>query len=81
MINTQKLENDSSNRHIRTIGKAAEWFRSIDEGSPIRYSTIRTAILNGDLPCVTIGNKRLIVLEEAYRYFYGAELDPKNVLF
>lgn len=72
---------NSNNRHVRTIGKTAEWLRSIDEGTPVCYSTIRNAVLNGHLPCVKVGNKRLVVLEEVYHYFYGVDLDPTKVKF
>ena len=77
MDNTKKI--NSNNRHVRTIGKAVEWLRSIDEGTPVCYSSIRNAVLDGNLPCVTVGNKRLVVLEEVYHYFYGVDLDPAMV--
>lgn len=79
MDNIQSM--NLSNRHVRTIGKTAEWLRSIDEGTPICYSTIRNAVLGGNLHCVKVGNKRLVVLEEVYRYFYGVDLDPEKVTF
>lgn len=79
MDNIQNIT--SNNRHVRTIGKTAEWLRSIDEGTPVCYSTIRNAVLDGNLPCVKVGNKRLVVLEEVYHYFYGVDLDPTKVTF
>lgn len=81
MDTVQKIENGTSNRHVRTMGKTAEWLRSIDEGTPICYSTIRNAVIDGKIPCIKIGNKRLVVQEEVYRYFYGAEPDPTKVMF
>lgn len=77
MENMQNI--NLSNRHVRTIGKTAEWLRSIDEGTPICYSTIRNAVIDGKVPCVKIGNKRLVVIEEVYRYFYGVDIDPAKV--
>ena len=79
MVNVQNT--NAGNRHVRTIGKTAEWLRSIDQGTPVRYSTIRNAVIDGKLPCVTVGSKRLVVVEEVYRYFYGEELDPTKVTF
>lgn len=80
-IGTNIQNHNHANRHVRTIGKTAEWLRSIDEGTPICYSTIRNAVIDGNLPCVKIGNKRLVVVEDVYRYFYGVDLDPTKVMF
>ena len=79
MSNTQVLKDETGNRHLRTIGKAAEWLQQIDEGTPVRYSTIRSAVLSEKLPAVNVGTKKLVVLEEVYRYFYGAEIDPSKL--
>ncbi|MBE6035608.1 MAG: hypothetical protein E7222_13065 [Clostridiales bacterium] len=71
--------NEISNRHLRTIGKAAEWLRIVDSETPIRYSTIRNAVLDNKINCVAVGAKRLVLLEDVYRYFYGTDIDPEIV--
>lgn len=79
MSNGINVSEKSSNRHLRTIGKTAEWLQIIDNETPIKYSTIRSAILRGELNCVNVGSKRLVILEEVYKHFYGTEIDPDTV--
>ena len=56
---------------MRTISQAATWFKENDPGTALTKTAIRRLVLNGDIPHVSAGNKRLIALEDLEAYLAG----------
>lgn len=62
-------------RRIRTINQTVKFFKEKDPECPIGYTTIKKAIEKGDIVSIPSGNRNLIVLEDAYQFFYGVPLN------
>jgi hypothetical protein len=54
---------------LRTAKAAAEYFREIDPNTTITESMIRALMDSGQLPCITVGRKRVTSIEAIERYF------------
>lgn len=64
----------AESRRIRTMNQTVKFLKERDPETPISYTTIKKAIDNGDISHVSSGNRKLIVLEDVYEYFYGVPL-------
>lgn len=62
-------------RRIRSISQTIEFFKQIDPQTAVKYSTLKRVVDNGEIPHINAGSRRLIVLEDAYEYFYGVSLN------
>ena len=61
-------------RRIRTINQTVKFFKERDAGCAIGYSTVKKAVEDGYIKSILSGNRNLIVLEDAYQFFYGVPL-------
>lgn len=59
---------------MRTIRKTVEFLKQLDPETCITYSAISQVVKEGGIPCIHVGNRTLILLEDAYMYFYGVPL-------
>lgn len=59
-------------RRMRTISQAATWFEEKDPGTALTKTAIRRLVLTGVIPHVSVGNKRLIALEDLEAYLAGS---------
>lgn len=62
------------NRRVRTMNQVVQFFKEHDPETPISYTTIKRAVDDGSIPHVNTGSRKLIVLEDAYEYFFGVPL-------
>lgn len=62
-------------RRVRSISQTIEFFKQMDPQTAVKYSTLKRAVDNGEIPHINAGTRRLIVLEDAYEYFYGVPLN------
>ncbi len=56
---------------MRTIAEAAAELRETDPHTAVTPYAIRQLVLNGQIPHVRIGKKRLINMDELEKYFCG----------
>lgn len=56
---------------MRTIEQAAAELKAADPGTALTKNAIRQLLLSGTVPCVTVGNKRLVCMEQLEKYLYG----------
>ena len=65
-------------RRMRTIGEAAAWAKEVDPETALSFTGLRRLVLAGEIPCVRLGRKRLIALEdlEAYLERGGCSAPP-----
>lgn len=67
---------------MRTIGEAAAELRKIDPGTAVTPYRIRQLVLDGTIPHVKAGNKRLVNLDTLLRYLETAPApEPEPVLY
>lgn len=64
----------ATTRRVRTINQTVEFFKKNDPDTAIKYNTLKKAVEEGAIPHVISGTRTLIVLEDAYEYFYGVPL-------
>lgn len=62
-------------RRVRTINQTVKFFKEKDPECPIGYSTVKKAVEDGYIKSILSGNRNLIVLEDAYQFFYGVPLN------
>ncbi len=55
---------------IRTIAGALKFLKEDDPETPITRSMIESAIEKGDIPCIRQGNRKFVLLNTVYEYFY-----------
>lgn len=58
-----------TNRRVRSINQVAAFFQERDPDTAITNSAIRKAVKDGSIPSVSIGTRKLIVLEDVAHYF------------
>lgn len=58
-----------TNRRVRSINQVAAFFQERDPDTAITNSAIRKAVKDGAIPSVSIGTRKLIVLEDVAHYF------------
>lgn len=63
---------------IRTINKTVEFLKALDPDTSITYSAISKVVKQGDIPCIQVGNRSLIKVEDAYIYFYGRPMEEED---
>lgn len=73
MATSNKGESMSKPR-MRTINKTVEFLKSLDPNTSITYGAISKVVKKGDIPCIHVGNRSLILVEDVYQYFYGEPL-------
>lgn len=56
-------------KRIRSINQTVAIIKEMDPDTAISYSTIRKAIANEMIPCIFVGNRKLIVVEDVMEYF------------
>ena len=61
----------ANTRRVRTINQVISFFKANDPETAITYNALSKAVDAGAIPHITSGTRRLIVLEDAYEYFYG----------
>lgn len=61
-------------RRVRSISQTVDFLKEMDPETAVKYSTLKRAVDEGEIPHINAGSRRLIVLEDAYEYFYGAPL-------
>jgi len=61
-------------RRVRTLNQAVKFFKENDPETAVKYNTLKRAVDSGKIPHVISGTRILIVLEDAYEYFYGVPL-------
>ena len=49
---------------MRTVTQAAGWAREVDPDTALTRTAIRRLVLEGRLPHVSVGTKRLVALED-----------------
>lgn len=64
----------SNTRRVRTLNQVVSFFKENDPETAIKYNTLKRAVETGAIPYVISGKRKLVVLEDAYEYFYGAPL-------
>ena len=60
-------------KRMRTISQAAAWAKETDPGTALTEHAIRRAVLSGSIPCIFVGIKRLIALEDLETYLERGE--------
>ena len=65
---------------MRTIGEAAAELRKIDPGTAVTPYRIRQLVLDGSIPHVKAGNKRLVNLDTLLPYLEHAPA-PEPVIY
>ena len=65
---------------MRTIGEAAAELRKIDPGTAVTPYRIRQLVLDGSIPHVKAGNKRLVNLDTLLHYLETAPA-PAPVIY
>lgn len=63
------MEKAAGQKRIRSINQAVAFLKEMDPDTAISYSAIVKAIKNNDIPCVLVGNRRLVTLESVMEYF------------
>ena len=80
MENVARIEQAITSPRVRTIREAAAFFRSLDSETAISENALRLAIKQGDIPCVSVGNRQLVALEVVAAYFAGTgrRMEPER---
>ena len=63
---------------MRTIGEAAAELRKIDPGTAVTPYRIRQLVLDGSIPHVKAGNKRLVNLDTLLHYLETAPAPERS---
>lgn len=63
-------------RRMRTLTQAAAWAKETDPETALTFSALRRLVLSGAIPCVMVGTKRLIALEDLERYLEVGSVAP-----
>lgn len=58
---------------MRTIAEAANEIKLADPNTAITPYAVRQMVLNGTIPHIRIGKKRLVNMDVLERYLYGKE--------
>lgn len=66
---------------MRTIQEAAAELRKIDPGTAVTPYRIRQLVLDGTIPHVKAGNKRLVNLDTLMHYLETAPAAPEPVIY
>lgn len=61
-------------KSIRTINQVYSFLKERDPDCAISYRAIKELIDKGIIPHINRGNRKLVVLEDVYEYFYGEPL-------
>ena len=56
--------------------QAAEYLRQVDPESALTFSALRRLVLAGEIPCVRVGTKKLVSLEDLERYLETGTVSP-----
>ena len=64
---------------MRTIDQAAAWLESNDPETAFTKTALRRLVVNGNLPCVRIGQKYLVNLDTMEDYLQGSSCVPTAV--
>lgn len=59
---------------MRTIQEAAKELRKTDPNTALTPYAIRQMVLNGTIPCINVGKKRLINMDILEHYLSGISL-------
>lgn len=62
---------------MRTLKEAYTWVKETDPDSALSFCALRTLVLSGEIPHVTIGAKRLVNLDAVEAYLSGALNEPQ----
>lgn len=67
-------------KRIRTLNQTYKYLHERDPECAISYRAIKSLIDKGIIPHIQSGNRKLVVLEDVYEYFYGEPLveDPER---
>ena len=57
--------------HVRTIKEAAAYYKSLDEGTALTETAIRTLVRSGQVASSKVGKKYLVSLEALDEYLMG----------
>ena len=57
--------------HVRTIKEAAAYFKTVDEGTCLTETAIRTLVRTGKVASTKVGKKYLVSLETLEEYLQG----------
>jgi len=61
---------------MRTLKEAIDHIKSVDPDTALTYHALRTMVLSGVIPHVSIGKKRLVNLNEIEQYLTGNSGSP-----
>ena len=67
-----------SHKRIRTIKQVYDFFHKRDPECAVSYRAIRNVVEKGIIPHIESGNRKLVVLEDVYEYFYNEPLMEDN---
>lgn len=68
------MRNMAQPKRIRTINQIYNFLHERDPECAISYRTIKSVIDKGVIPHIESGNRKLVVLEDVYEYFYNEPL-------
>lgn len=65
-------------RRMRTIPQAAAWAKEVDPCTALTRTALRRLVLAGEIPCVQVGVKRLVALEDLESYLAGGRVQVSD---
>lgn len=63
---------------MRTVEQTAEAIRELDPETAISKTALRRLVLEGKIPCVYVGKKRLLNLDMVLRYFQMEDANEED---
>ena len=63
---------------LRTLNETYKYIKELDTDTSITANALRRMVVSGKVPCVRVGKKYLIDLDELFDYLKGTK--PEDVL-
>lgn len=62
---------------MRTLQQAVNEIKKVDPGTGVTYCALRNAVIKGLIPHVNVGSKRLVNMDDIYKYYANGKIEEQ----
>ena len=65
---------------MRTLSQATAWAKETDPETALTFSALRRLVLSEQIPCVRVGTKKLVSLEDLEEFLERGTVTPSHAV-